>query len=48
LWPTNLHHAASHGLVRPDDLVLVSSVGSVSTAGAVVMRWGDVGLGPLP
>lgn len=48
LWPTNLHHAASRGLVRPDDLVLVYSVGSVSTAGAVVMRWGDVGLGPLP
>jgi 3-oxoacyl-[acyl-carrier-protein] synthase III len=48
LWPTNLHHAASLGRVRPGDVVLVYSVGSVSTAGAVVMRWGDVGLGPLP
>ena len=47
LWPTNLHHAASRGLVRPGDFVLVYSVGSVSSAGAVVMRWGDVALGPL-
>lgn len=48
LWPTNLHHAASVGLVRPGNVVLAYSVGSVSSAGAVVMRWGDVGLGPLP
>ncbi len=48
LWPVNLHHAASLGRVRPGDLVLVYSVGTVSSAGAVVMRWGDVGLGPLP
>jgi 3-oxoacyl-[acyl-carrier-protein] synthase-3 len=48
LWPTNLHHAASLGRVKAGDVVLVYSVGSVSTAGAVVMRWGDVGLGPLP
>jgi 3-oxoacyl-[acyl-carrier-protein] synthase-3 len=48
LWPTNLHHAASAGLVRPGNLVLVYSVGSVSSAGATVMRWGEVGLGPLP
>jgi 3-oxoacyl-[acyl-carrier-protein] synthase-3 len=48
LWATNLHHAASQGRVRPDDLVLVYSVGSVSMAGAIVMRWGDVGLGPMP
>jgi 3-oxoacyl-[acyl-carrier-protein] synthase-3 len=47
LWPTNLHHAASRGLVRPGDIVLTYSVGSVSSAGAVLMRWGDVGLGPL-
>ncbi len=48
LWATNLHHAAAQGRVAPDDLVLVYSVGSVSMAGAVVMRWGDVGVGPMP
>ncbi|MCA9705444.1 MAG: hypothetical protein KDK70_06340 [Myxococcales bacterium] len=48
LWPTSLHHAAAEGRISPDDLVLVYSVGTVSMAGAVVMRWGDVGLGPLP
>lgn len=48
LWPTGLHHAATDGRIAPDDLVLVYSVGSVSLAGAVVMRWGDVGLGPMP
>jgi len=49
LWPVNLHHAASLlGRPKRGDLVMVYSVGSVSSAGAVVMRWGDVGLGPLP
>lgn len=48
LWPVNLHHAAALGRVRPGDLVLLYSVGSVSSAGSVVMRWGDVGVGPLP
>lgn len=48
LWPVNLHHAASLGRLATGDLVLVYSVGSVSSAGAVVMRWGPVGLGPLP
>lgn len=48
LWPVNLHHAASLGRPQRGDLVLVYSVGSVSSAGAVIMRWGDVGLGPLP
>ncbi|MEM7155401.1 MAG: 3-oxoacyl-[acyl-carrier-protein] synthase III C-terminal domain-containing protein [Myxococcota bacterium] len=48
LWPVNLHHAASLGKPKKDDLVLLYSVGSVSSAGSIVMRWGDVGLGPLP
>lgn len=48
LWPVNLHHAASLGRPKKGDLVLLYSVGSVSSAGSVVMRWGDVGLGPLP
>ena len=48
LWPSNLHHGASLGRVQPSDRVLVYSVGSVSSAAAVIMKWGDVGLGPLP
>lgn len=43
-----LYHAAQSGNIRENDLVLVYTVGSVSTAGAVVMRWGDVVLGPAP
>lgn len=46
LMPTNLHRAASSGRVKPGDLVLLYSIGSVSSAGAVVVRWGDVALGP--
>lgn len=48
LMPVNLHHAARRGRIRPGDLVLVYAIGSVSTAGAAVMRWGDVALGPEP
>ncbi|MEX1366362.1 MAG: 3-oxoacyl-[acyl-carrier-protein] synthase III C-terminal domain-containing protein [Nannocystaceae bacterium] len=48
LWATNLHHAAARKMIAKDDLVVVYSVGSVSMAGAIVMRWGDVGLGPMP
>ena len=46
LMPANLHAAACAGLVKKGDLVLVYSVGSVSTASAAVIRWGDVALGP--
>jgi 3-oxoacyl-[acyl-carrier-protein] synthase-3 len=48
LLPVNLHHAAQAGKFARGDLVLCYAVGSVSSAGAVVMRWGDVGLGPMP
>lgn len=48
LTTANLFHAAHEGKIRPGDLVLVYAVGSVSTAGAAVMRWGDVALGPPP
>lgn len=48
LMPVNLHYAARQGLVRPGDLVMVYAVGSVSTAAAAVMRWGEVALGPEP
>lgn len=47
LWGTNLLHAA-HWHLKPGDLVLLYSVGSVSSAAAAVVRWGDVKLGALP
>lgn len=47
LWGCNLLHAA-HWHLKKDDLVLLYSVGSVSSAAASVVRWGDVALGPLP
>jgi 3-oxoacyl-[acyl-carrier-protein] synthase-3 len=48
LTPTNLFHAARGGRIKPGDLVLIYAIGSVSSAGAAVMRWGDVALGPEP
>lgn len=48
LMPVNLFHSAHAGKIKSGDLVLCYAVGSVSTAGAVVMRWGDVALGPPP
>lgn len=48
LTTANLYHAALSGKIRPGDLVLMYAVGSVSTAGATVMRWGNVALGPPP
>jgi 3-oxoacyl-[acyl-carrier-protein] synthase-3 len=44
----NLLHAAHWKGFQPDDLVLLYTVGSVSSSSAAVVRWGDVGLGPLP
>ncbi len=44
----NLLHAAHWRSYRPDDLVLLYTVGSVSTCSAAVVRWGEVGLGALP
>lgn len=44
LLPLNLHAAAQAGRLRPGDRVLVHSVGSESTAGAAVLRWGDVAI----
>ena len=43
-----LYHAAQLDKIRPNDLVLVYNHGFVASAAAVVMRWGDVALGPLP
>ncbi|MBD1903924.1 3-oxoacyl-ACP synthase III family protein [Funiculus sociatus GB2-A5] len=44
----NLYYGAQLGKVQENDLVLVYTIGSASTAAATVMRWGDVKLGPLP
>lgn len=44
----NLLHAAHWKSFQPEDLVLLYTVGSVSSSSATVVRWGDVGLGSLP
>lgn len=44
----NLYHAAQADKIRENNLVLVYTIGSASTAAATVMRWGDVALGPVP
>ena len=48
LTPLNLHYAAATGLIAEGDTVLVYGPGSASAAAAVVLRWGDTRLGPLP
>lgn len=47
LIPMGLHSAAAHGKIRAGDRVLLYAVGSVSTAIASVVRWGDVALGAV-
>lgn len=44
--PVNLHTAASRGLIKPGDLVLLYNFGGVSTAAAAVVKWGQTALGP--
>lgn len=46
LMPVNLHAAATSGLLQPGSVVLVFTVGTVSTAAAAVLRWGDVAVDP--
>lgn len=48
LIPASLHFAASRGRIARGDLVLLFSVGSVSSTAAAVVRWGDVALGADP
>jgi 3-oxoacyl-[acyl-carrier-protein] synthase-3 len=48
LMPSNLFHAAHEKKIKRGDLVLLYAVGSVSSAGALVVRWGDPKLGPPP
>jgi 3-oxoacyl-[acyl-carrier-protein] synthase-3 len=45
LMPANLHAAAREKKIKKGDLVCVYSVGSVSTASAAFLRWGDVAVG---
>lgn len=45
---TNLYHAAQAGKIQENNLVLVYTIGSASTAAATVMRWGDVAVGSVP
>ncbi|MDZ8069331.1 MAG: 3-oxoacyl-ACP synthase III family protein [Nostoc sp. DedQUE08] len=44
----NLYYGAQSKKIRENDLVLVYTIGSASTAAATVMRWGEVKLGTLP
>ena len=48
LWPTALHYAVSAGDVTAGQRVLLFSVGSVASAAAAVVTWGEIGLGPAP
>ncbi len=48
LMPTNLFHAAKSGKLKKGDKVLLYTIGSISSAGAAVVRWGDVALGEDP
>lgn len=47
MLPVNLYAHARKGL-KPGDLLLMYAIGSVSSAGAMVLRWGDVKLAPEP
>ena len=48
LLPANLYHAAREFGFRRGDKILMYSVGSISSAGAMVLSWGDVALGAPP
>jgi len=48
LLPANLWHAASEFGFEKGDRILMYTVGSISSAGAMVLRWGDVALGSAP
>lgn len=48
LMPATLYHALLEARIAPGELVGLYSIGSTSTASALVMRVGDVALGPPP
>ncbi len=47
LTPGNLHRAVTSGLLKPGGTALVFGPGSVSSAAAVVLRWGQTSIAPL-
>lgn len=47
LNPVNLHRALQVGAIRPNDLVVLFTVGSVSTAQACVVRLGELAVGDV-
>ena len=48
LLTANLYHALAEGRIQPGQLVLLYSVGSVSSASCAIVRMGEVSLGPRP
>jgi len=48
LLPVNLYAAAAELPMKRGDLVLLHTVGSMSSSGTAIVRWGDVALGPQP
>jgi len=48
LMPAALYHALDEGRIRPGDAIGMYSVGSSSTASALILRVGQVALGPYP
>jgi 3-oxoacyl-[acyl-carrier-protein] synthase-3 len=48
LMPGVFYHALYDGRIKPGDTVLIYSIGSTSTASAVVLRVGEIALGPVP
>jgi 3-oxoacyl-[acyl-carrier-protein] synthase-3 len=48
LTTTNLFYAAHGRRIAPGDVVLLYAFGTVSNASAMLIRWGDVALGPAP
>jgi len=48
LTTANLYHAARASSIREGSLVMLFGLGSSSSVGAAVLRWGEVALGPAP
>lgn len=48
LMPATLYHAIVENKVKPGDVVGLYSIGSTSTAACVILRVGEIALGPFP
>ncbi|MEM9543049.1 MAG: 3-oxoacyl-[acyl-carrier-protein] synthase III C-terminal domain-containing protein [Cyanobacteria bacterium P01_E01_bin.42] len=44
----NLYHAAQSKKICKDDLILIYTFGATGSAGAIVVKWGEVALGAMP